>query len=90
MLITVNADSRPINEAWGENASIGDCFANPTSFGLTSGGRSLSDISLLVNTDSMSFSHRITAIEVCELPPAAQSSRSLIQSVQMFLGVDGK
>lgn len=37
----------------------------------------------------MSFSHRITAIEVCELPPAAQSNRSLIQSIQMFLGVDG-
>lgn len=90
MLITVKSDTRPINEAWGENASISDCFANPTSFGLTSGGRSLSDISLLVNTETMSFGHRVSAIEICELPPAAQSARSLIQSIQMYLGVDGE
>ena len=37
----------------------------------------------------MSFGHRVSAIEICELPPAAQSSRSLIQSIQMRLGVDG-
>jgi len=67
----INADSRPVKEAWGENASISDCYANPTSFGLTSGGRTRSDISLLVNTDKMSFSHRIVAMRVCELPPAA-------------------
>ena len=73
-----NADSRPVEKAWGKDASISECFATPTSFGLNSGGRSRSDIALLVNTETMSFSHRITAIKVCELPPAAQTSRSLI------------
>ena len=65
LLALANADTRPIEEAWGSDASISECFATPTSFGLTTGGRSRSDIALLVNTETMSFSHRITAFKVC-------------------------
>ena len=83
-------DQRTIKEAWGEGADISDCFTNSVHVGVdNTHGQSRSDISLLVDTDKMSFAHRVTTVRICELPPAAQSSKSLIQSIHFWLGKDG-
>ena len=71
-------DKRTIKEAWGDDAKVADCFTNSVQVGVNNGGQSRSDISLLVDTDKMSFAHRVTHVKVCELPPAAQHSKSLI------------
>ena len=72
-------DERTIREAWGEDADISDCFTNSVQVGVdNTHGQSRSDISLLVDTDKMSFAHRVTKVRICELPPAAQSPKSLI------------
>ena len=33
-----DVDVRPISEAWGENASIADCYANTKTIGVNKGG----------------------------------------------------
>ena len=60
-----NHDDRTINEAWGDDADISDCYATSINFGDVNGGTARSDISLLVDTELMSFAHRVTAIRVC-------------------------
>ena len=74
-------DDRPISEAWGDEATIGNCFTNNERIGENNGGTSGSDIQKLVNTDEMTFSHKVSAIRVCTLPPIALDEDSLIQSV---------
>ena len=60
-----NHDHRPINVAWGEDAEYSDCFSNSVKFGETEGGTARSDISIIVNSEILSFAHTITGIRVC-------------------------
>ena len=69
-------DTRPIAEAWGDNASIADCYSNTKSVGINDGGQRRSDISNLVRTDKMTFLFKVKSVRVCTLPK--QTSRSLI------------
>ena len=57
-------DFRPIAEAWGEDASITDCFVKSNQIGPT-GSDVRSDMSNLVDTSTMTFHHTITSCRVC-------------------------
>ena len=83
-----NHDDRTIKEAWGDEAKIGNCFTNNDRIGTNNGGTSGSDIQKLVQTDQLTFSHKVSAIRVCTLPPLGLGPESLIQSVQLFLSID--
>ena len=74
-------DTRPVKEAWGDKADIADCFVNSVKVGIQQGGQSRSDISLLINTDKMSYAHRVSAVKVCQPYPINQSPSSLISSI---------
>ena len=83
----VMIDKRPIAEAWGPDAAIETCFDNSPSLGSSLGATRRSDIAKLVDTNTITFNHYITSIRVCTQP--TQTSSSLIQSVHLFLGING-
>ena len=83
----VMIDTRPISKAWGDLATIEECYENSETYGEARGSTRRSDIAKLVDTNTITFNHYITSIRVCTQP--VQTATSSIQSVHLFLGING-